>query len=154
LFVNGRRLALRGRAVTELTEDEAVALRAGGINLLVVPVAAETESFWELADTFGLLVLGRVDDADADTFDRVKALAAHACCLGWLVEPSHADRLPDCGLVGVSLDGRPAMPLPGEVQFILGDASLADVGLPLIVVGSTAADAPSILGCANGTFRA
>ena len=60
LVVNGQPLALRGREIAALTETEALALREKGINLLIAPVTAETESLWELADRIGILNKGKL----------------------------------------------------------------------------------------------
>ncbi len=145
LVVNGQPLALRGREMAALTETEALALRENGVNLLVVAVTEETETIWELADRIGFLVLGRITDFDAAAA-RLTALSAHASCLGWLAERADVGKLSSVGFVGTSLTDRPDAPLPKGVQFVVGDAGLANLGLPLLVRGMTAPDAPGVLG--------
>jgi hypothetical protein len=144
LFVNDRRLVLRGRAVTALTEAEALALREVGINLLVAAVTAETASLWDLADRIGFLMLGRVVDFEAER-DRVAALSSHASCLGWLVAPGDVRRFRG-RCVGITPVHRDRASLPGGVSFVVGDSGLADLGLPVLVRGATAPAGEGILG--------
>jgi hypothetical protein len=144
LFVNGRRLALRGRAVTALTEAEALALREVGVNLLVAAVTAETASLWDLADRIGFLMLGRVVDFEAER-DRVASLSSHASCLGWLVAPEDLPRFPG-RCVGITPVHRDRAALPEGVRFVVGDPGLADLRLPLLVRGAAPPAGPGILG--------
>ena len=62
-------MTLSGRAVEQLTEADALALRREGCNLLLARGAAEV---WDMADRFGFLVLGE------------QPCAGHPSCLGWL----------------------------------------------------------------------
>jgi hypothetical protein len=55
--INGRSLKLRGKGVTDCTEEQALALRRAGVNLLVVPLQEDPEALWSLSDRFGFLVL-------------------------------------------------------------------------------------------------
>src|SRR5262249_21584482 len=52
LRVNGRPLTLRGREVGHLSDDEALALRRGGYNLLLAPAEAAA-LLWDTADRLG-----------------------------------------------------------------------------------------------------
>jgi hypothetical protein len=148
LFVNGRRLVLRGRSVTALTEAKALGLRDAGVNLLVVKVSAATQPLWDLADQMGFLVLGEIAALDDDTTSAVEAItiAAKASCLGWLVRSDCVSRLSGTRFVGLLADRRPEVPLPAGVDFVVGDAGLADLGPPLLVRGLAAPDAPGVFG--------
>jgi hypothetical protein len=148
LFVNGRRLLLRGRFVDALTEAEALTFRAAGANLLVIPVSAATRPLWELADRVGFLVLGEVRTLDAGATSALAALtkAAHASCLGWLVRSDYLGPLPGSHVVGVLADRRPEAPLPPGVTFVAGNAGLADLGLPLLIRGTAAPHVPGVFG--------
>jgi hypothetical protein len=82
LRLNGRPLRLRGREVAALGEDEALALRQEGYNLLVAPVSEASRPIWDLADQLGFFVLGKVDEQSSATL--TAELARHPSCLGWL----------------------------------------------------------------------
>lgn len=147
LRVNGRPLTLRGREVGRLSDDEALALRRAGCNLLVAPASEATASLWDTADRLGFLVLGRVADADEETLRRLADLDRHPSCLGWLAPGDLRDRLPAGWCVGV--EGGAALP-PG-VSFVVGRGA---AGAPLLVTGgeetyaqvSKRSDAPPLLG--------
>jgi hypothetical protein len=154
LRINGRPLTLRGRETERLSDDEALALRQAGCNLLVADAVGATAPLWEAADRFGFLVLGRVADADEEALRRLAELERHPCCLGWLV-PAPGElraRLPVNWRVGVEWDGVAALP-PG-VCFVVGREEAAGAGLPLLVSGgaetyaqmSKRVDAPPLLG--------
>jgi hypothetical protein len=149
LRVNGRPLTLRGREVDRLSDDEALALRRAGYNLLVAPASEAAASLWDTAARLGFLVLGRVTHADEGTLRRLADLDRHPSCLGWLV-PAPGDlcgRLPAGWRVGV--EGAAALP-PG-VSFVVGREA---AGAPWLVSGgeetyaqvSKRADAPPLLG--------
>jgi hypothetical protein len=151
LRVNGRPLALRGREVDRLSDDEARALRRAGCNLLVVSAAEATVPLWDTADRLGFLVLGRVADAGEETRRRLAGLDRHPSCLGWLV-PAPGDlraSLPTNWRVGVERDSGAA--LPAGVSFVVGRGA---AGVPLLVTGgegtyaqvSKRTDAPPLLG--------
>jgi hypothetical protein len=80
LRVNGHLLRLRGRRVTALDDNAALALREAGYNLVVVPVGEVTTAIWEVADRIGLFVLGVEGEAPVQS-----ELSRHPSCLGWLV---------------------------------------------------------------------
>ena len=132
LRVNGRPLALRGREVDRLSDEEALALRRAGHNLLLTSAAEAAAPLWDTADRLGFLVLGRVTDADGATLRRLADLDRHPSCLGWLV-PAPGDlrgRLPPPWRVGVEGDSVAALP-PG-VSFVVGREA---AGAPLLVTG-------------------
>jgi hypothetical protein len=150
LRVNGRPLALRGREVDRLSDDEALALRRAGYNLLLAPAAEAAAPLWDTADRLGFLVLGRVADADEEALRRLADLDRHPSCLGWLL-PAPGDlrgRLPSTWRVGVEGVGAA---LPTGVSFVVGREA---AGVPLLVSGgeetyaqvSKRADAAPLLG--------
>jgi hypothetical protein len=148
LRVNSRPLTLRGRTVSACSDEEAIALRQAGYNLLVVPVDADTLPVWERADRLGFFVLGQLRDSSEQTLRHVALLSRQTSCLGWLIEegkhPS-LDRLPPKTLLGLVCDTIPAQRLLKWVHFLVGSAELANLGLPLLVTGE-AADSVAILG--------
>jgi hypothetical protein len=146
LFVNGRRLVLRGRSVTTLTEPEALSLRDAGINLLVAPVTATTAPLWELADRVGFFVLGELESSSAATTVPAIVAAAHASCLGWLVRTEYAGPTPVGGFVGLLADRRRSTPQPHRIDFVVTDAEELDLDLPALVRGPRASDAAGVLG--------
>jgi hypothetical protein len=132
LFVNDRLVALHGREVAAITEAEALALRAGGCNLLIVPVSEATVSLWALADHIGFLILGRLADADHAARAQLGALCRCSSCLGWLVDAHdahHAAELSAFGFIGVV--GADSTDLPAGVRFLIDriPATTADVRL-------------------------
>jgi hypothetical protein len=140
LRLNGRPLALRGRAVGRFTEDDALALRRSGHNLLLAD--AGDGAVWDLADRLGFLVLGRVARADDDTQRRLGERAGRPSCLGWLapapdVAAALAGRPADPaggGWVGLEADALPAGPLPAGVRFLAGLAAAdPSAALPRLV---------------------
>ena len=100
LRLNGRMLRLRGRAVDRLDEAEAIGLRLAGYNLLVAPVGDETGAVWEVADRIGFLVLGRWQAGVSA--DRLRDVARHPSCLGWLAgeDAPEAAEIPPGTFVG------------------------------------------------------
>lgn len=83
LFLNGRALALRCRQVEDLSEQQALALRAAGYNALVVPLRESTRTVWEIADRIGFLVLGRLPSLAAEV-KPFEDLLGHPSWLDWL----------------------------------------------------------------------
>jgi hypothetical protein len=154
LRVNGRPLPLRGVRRDTLTADEARALHDRGVNLLVTDARADA-GLWEMADQFGLLVLGRL----RTTADVTAALRrrGHASVLGWVLccELLHPPwlalaELREAGLIGAELEA-PAEALPVEVTFVLQPATLTGPqAWPVIVVGGNGEAAPGLLGRVEG----
>jgi hypothetical protein len=138
LLVNGRPLLLNGREVSDCSDEEALALRRAGCNLLIAPVGAATLPLWERADRLGFLMLGWVKDDSAETVQLLELLSTHPSCLGWLIEaadspPFHAPSMH--GLTGLICTAPPnALALSG-VSFLFGPAALANLGKPLLVKG-------------------
>ncbi len=112
LRVNGRLLRLRGRAVESLDDEQALALRQTGFNLVVVPVREATRSAWEVADRIGLFVLGRLAGYPA----LLGELARHPSCLGWLSATAvPAEMVPPGTFLGGAVPGAAFEVLrPGE----------------------------------------
>jgi hypothetical protein len=151
LGVNGRPLFLRGRALEQCDEPQALALRREGCNLLVAPVNKTTVPLWDLGDRYGFFLLGRLADSDEAAWKRLDALATHASCFGWLMGPEGARLRPSPGgaRVGVELEDLPTGGIPEGVHFLAcpGEKApyLAVFGLPLFALGG-AGDAPGLFG--------
>jgi hypothetical protein len=137
LRLNSRPLTLRGRAVTACSEEEALALRQTGCNLLVAPVEANTLDLVERADRLGFFLLGRIRDQSEQTLRHLWMLSLHTSCLGWLIEEGMhlpLDDLPPRCLVGlVCASASPEVPV--GVNFLVGPAELANLGKPVLVMG-------------------
>ncbi len=142
---NGRPLTLRSRDVLTGSEDEMLALRAAGYNLLTAPLG--DMELWERADRIGFLVLGRVRTPD----EAVPAeLTGHPSCLGFLFDAdvwSQVDRsqrkgFKSRGFSGVELHALPMESLPADLDFVACDAErceeMSELGLPVIALGDAA----------------
>jgi hypothetical protein len=154
---NGRPLTLHGREVPFVTEEEMLALRAAGYNMLTVPVSAGTAPMWEQADRIGFLLLGRVQSL-SDSI--VVNFASHPSCLGFLfdahtwLDAERAERehfmIRTCALIGLEFHVVPSGPLPKGVRFVVCDTAhreeMAGVGVPLVLRGKSGADHTSVLG--------
>src|SRR5262249_27974395 len=106
---NGELLSLKGREADDANEEQMLAWRAAGVNLLVIPVRPETRGVWERADRIGHLILGRPGAETPPGL--VEELADHPCSLGWLVR-GEAPELPGLVLDEESTDGSA---LPGAL---------------------------------------
>jgi hypothetical protein len=149
LRINGRPLTLRGKELERCSEEEALAFRQAGYNLLAVPVKAETAGLWEMADRIGFLMLGRVTGTSEEILANFANLKGHASCFGWLLSeeclgPSgkvwwHVlqARL-DNSFIAVELDRPPVAPFQNSVHFIAcpieKSAAMTQLGLPLILL--------------------
>jgi hypothetical protein len=126
LRVNGRLLELHGRAVADPGEDEALALRQRGCNLLLTPVRLGCDRVWELADRLGFFVLGTLERWTGTERDLVGSLAHRPSSLGWLFEsglevPAELGVMDTFGgLVAARVDG--SGEVPGEVGLVVGSA--------------------------------
>lgn len=141
LLVNGRSLRLQGQTLQTCSEDVARSLRQAGFNLLIAPLGSSAPTLWDIADRFGLLMLGRVFDDSGQTLRQMQILAEHASCLGWLIEEGKhppLSLLPPGSLVGMSWDSPDREPPAEFVQFLFGPARLSRFGLPLLL----SSDAP------------
>jgi hypothetical protein len=154
LRLNNRPLALRGVARDSCSEQEAVALHRGGVNLLLAPATPATAALWDVAGRYGFLVLGRLPGADEEA---VHLAATSWCwrpsCLGWLLAQDVLDRPGQWDsvrqrllrgrniLLGVELERPPAGPLPQEISFVAGPekvlASWEEADLPQLIVPET-----------------
>ena len=111
---NGRPLTLRSRDVQTGSEDEMLALRAAGYNLLSAPLG--DVDLWERADRIGFLLLGRVRTLDETV---PTEMGGHPSCLGLLFDAvawsqtnqGQRERFKACGFVGVELDA--------HIQFVI-----------------------------------
>jgi hypothetical protein len=133
LRLNGRPLHLCGREVRTLGEEEALALRKEGYNLLLAPVAEESRHLWDLADRLGFLVLGRIVERDKSALTAV--LARHPCCLGWLLTSEPPADLPPAALLGVE-PGAPAVAQANFRTVPAGETLRDEAGLPVLQVGA------------------
>ena len=140
LRVNGRPLPLQGVRRETLTEAEARTLHDRGVNLVLTDVRQETVGMWDIADRFGLLMLGRLRQA-ADAALALR-LRGHASALGWLLccellgPPWLAlAELHETDWIGAELEG-PVEALPEEIKFVVHSATLTGPQpWPAIVVG-------------------
>ncbi|HZU34684.1 MAG TPA: hypothetical protein VFA18_02175 [Gemmataceae bacterium] len=148
VLVNGRPLWLRGRDAESWSEEQIGSLRAAGDNLLVGPVAPEAAAWWDAADRFGLLVLGRIHQADPMTEKLIAEGIRHPSCLGWILE-GHAWRQAGPSLlswlldrageskVGAELDQPPEDTLRPGIHFLICSnvqtAQFATSGIPCLL---------------------
>jgi hypothetical protein len=136
LVWNGRRLPLRGKDVQACLEEEMLALRAAGYNLLVAAVDTEAAALWERSDRIGFLMLGRVATGGESL---LVELADHPSCLGFLCDVTtrkKCESLRARAPVGVELDAPPMQPLPAGFDFVLCASEMredmARLGLPVL----------------------
>lgn len=120
LRLNGKALRIHGVTRSQCTAAEARELRAAGINTLFAPVAPATASLWDEADRLGFLVLGRLPP-DEESLQQARALAAHPCCLGWVLDED--ERTADSNGAATRLRTRPG-PLVGRFVRHLLDLAL------------------------------
>jgi hypothetical protein len=126
---NGKPFPLRGRAVRQLTDDNAMALRRAGYNLLLAPI--DEPATWEIADRLGFLVIGELPQLDDISFQCAAQLAMHPSCLGWLV-----DALDPKSLAKASL-------APLAFAFV----TQGDRKLSLLVHSGSVTGVPPVIGC-------
>lgn len=139
---NGLELAFRGQPCQELTEDEARRLHEDGCNLLLVPVAENAQKTWEVADRFGLLLLGHIESAEALTL--AEQLANATCVLGWVVNPvllTSQTSIPQAlHPLGVDVT-EPGSPIPAAASFLVVAHGMAreyqTVDLPKVNIGES-----------------
>jgi hypothetical protein len=116
---NGKPLPLRCKDVGFCSEEEMLALRSAGYNLLIAHASAGTAVLWERADRIGFLMLGRVAARDESL---AVELASRPSCLGFLCDLETGEACESFrgrGPVGVELDTPPAQPLPAGFDFVL-----------------------------------
>ncbi len=145
--LNGRPLFVRAVGGGRVSDATSPALRAMGVNTLILPPAEQTAAVWEMADRLGFLGIGRLP-ATAAAFEQARAARFHPSCLGWLLPAAvlnderwqrEARRLaagPAGGWLGLEADDLAGTP-PAEVHFLLcrqgQESALRPVGLPMIV---------------------
>ena len=142
LTCNGRPIILHGLEWKDYSSEQARALHQAGFNTLLVP--ALEESGWDLADRFGFLVLGRIQDP-LDVA-KSKNQKKHASNLGWVLNEEllnhpiiQATGVSFLGqLVGVELRQPLDQPLPPGFSFILCKKGLlglfSDIDLPKLII--------------------
>jgi hypothetical protein len=85
LYVNGRPFTVRIGERAPRTVEEAGEARAQGVNVVCADV--REDAAWDLADTFGFFVLGRVNPEDTEEINWALRHRSHrACLLAWLPE--------------------------------------------------------------------
>lgn len=138
--LNFRLLKMRGQRIDNCSNEDAIDLRRAGYNLLVVPVTQQTVPLWQLADRFGFLMLGQIQDDSAETVRSLHDLNRHPSCIGWLIEDGlhlPRDQFPPHTLLGlvVNLKGLPRH--LNWVDFLFGPKELTSLGKPLLVDGES-----------------
>ncbi len=129
LSLNGRPLTLKGRLCEACFPEQALALRRDGCNTLLIPVSPTTKTVapWDVADRFGLLVIGRLPPPGEELVSLLQALNHRPCCFGWIVGPEwFADEWLARLAQGNGPRGGPFVGVEGEektlpdVQFVAG----------------------------------
>jgi hypothetical protein len=148
LFINGRPTRLHGRELAACTPEEALGMRAEGVNLWVVPGAEAEEALWALADQLGFLVLGRLGPVGPEWPGWVEKREQHPSCLGWLVEASpDITRITEAARsrgvhVGLVYEAGTPVTDPSHLSFVActpADAGeAARLGLPILGLGGEA----------------
>jgi hypothetical protein len=136
--INSRPLRLIGRAVSVLNDDDALALRQQGFNLLIVPVYSETQAVWEQADRLGFCVLGRVMDKSEETLRYLSELKVHASCLGWIIDEGKHPPLSDFPpktIIGLDCYASSPERYVRWIDYLYGPLELASFGKPLLLKG-------------------
>ncbi len=157
LRVNGRPLALNGRAVDECDEKQIAALHRAGCNLLLAETTARLTELLPLADVYGCFVMGVLKEAEPAPLDGAETPTDHPSFLGWLVKaPWNAGaiaRLRGAGgaLVGVEFGEFSDNALPDGVEFTACQAADApelagrEATRPLLLLGD-GPDLPAAFG--------
>lgn len=106
LRLNGRPFTLHGARRDHVTEEDAAALRAAGINTLLADAGADGEALCEAADRLGFFVVLRRSPRPAQPGTVV--LSRHPSFLGWLdaqddPAPRPSDRATEPTGIGVEL---------------------------------------------------
>jgi Glycosyl hydrolases family 2 len=140
IYVNGQPFTFRGKGRPPATERDAQELRSGGINVFRGEARAGAEEAWDLADSFGFWMLGRVDPSDERGMRfAVRQFAHRPSLLAWLVDEELLGRpetwraaiaaLRSSGQgrepwIALSLTKAPNSELPEEVALLVGDATV------------------------------
>lgn len=138
LRLNGDLLLLQGLQGRGVNAERLSALRAHGINTLLITVGPETQALWDAAEKWGFFLLAQIDPHDeASLWQAQDELLDHTALLGWVLPQSlitqpqhwhHAMSLlhgqrKDI-FVGLKVDTLPLGVLPGHVDFLLGEAEV------------------------------
>jgi hypothetical protein len=134
--LNGRPIHLKGRTVQQqqaCDDEQALALRQAGYNLLLVPVRKESLPVWEVADRLGFFVLGRV--GSREQAELAGHLTGHPSCLGWLLTETGPapEQLPAAPLVGC--EGTDLLPGTNVLAVPAGAAVSPDANSAVLVLG-------------------
>lgn len=132
---NGREPALHFQRCDGLTEADARRFRQAGCNALLLRVDAHSQRAWEIADRFGLLLLGRIESPAAIAM--AMPVSGCTCTLGWVATPellAHALALVRTGQpMGIELH-HANDPIPmGSGFVVVPDGSFA-ANLPRVIV--------------------
>ncbi len=130
LCINGKSTSLRGvRCARTPDDEELLALRARGVNLLFAPVVAALLSLWEKADRLGFLVLGALPDTEDATLAQVRLLTQRPSTLGWVLDEN---RLVHCNptvfsgaLLGIETRRGEAPAESSPVQLLIQEETLS-----------------------------
>jgi hypothetical protein len=141
LSVNGRLLTLCGGTLHEGTATGLVRRRQEGRNLLLVPLTLLTVGLWQIADDYGVFLLGLLDETDPRCLGLAGSLTKYLSCFGWVSRSPLAD--PPPGRLGLLTDTPAAVP---GVSFLVVPAERAEEGirsgLPVLVRGTMEAKPP------------
>jgi len=130
--LNSKPIRLKGRTVSTCSDEEALALRESGCNLLLAPVIEESRHVWEVADRMGFFVLGLVKTSAQAGL--TAHLTGHPCCLGWIVAGEEV--LPEA-LAPAALLGVEAGKACHQANFVLGTAEtwIEESNRPVLLLG-------------------
>jgi Glycosyl hydrolases family 2 len=133
--VNGRPLTLHVWAGA-CSAEQALALRQEELNTLLLPLNEESSDVWEVADRFGLLIIGHVGiqaatESESGQLARLlQTFSRHPCSLGLVAGPGwlESDRwgwllgsVREAGklLVGIEVEQQTPTAIPAAVSFVV-----------------------------------
>jgi hypothetical protein len=121
LRINGKPCQLQGVCADTFTEADARRWHGEGVNLVLTPARDDHMELWQLSDRFGLLVLGRIEEAHQ--WPRwAQACQRYASFLGCVFAPTvgiaQNEFAPAPGLRGAEITVHNAMPV-GRFDFLL-----------------------------------
>jgi len=159
LRLNSKPIRLKGRTVSTCNDEQALALRESGYNLLLTPVSEESRHVWEVADRLGFFVLGRVKTRAQARL--TQHLTGHASCLGWVVagEEVRPEDLAPAALLGIESGKASAS---RQANFVLGPAEtlIEETSRPVLLLGGRSPgveveseSGPIVLGTVEGEAR-
>jgi hypothetical protein len=149
---NGGSLPLNGWTGVITKEEEMLALRGAGHNLLTVKSTTATAPLWEMADRIGILMVGTLQGLDEPL---AVEIAKHPSCLGFVLEPAtwakvdaqvlRRFKTATNSFVGIDLS-EPTTELQAGADFVLCDAQTgkAMAGARLLVIERGDNELPSL----------